>query len=191
MRDIIIKAIRDAIESESASKIGATAFEGGEDGPKTVYLYVDIQELDLGVIADEILSQPIDWSPFEDDIDEAIQDSIDQDWTSRIAAKAVIRKLQELKIIPPAAPVFTIAEKDIPVRVYQLPPKLTAGFCFGGGNPISFLNVDWFNIPAGMQIPDREQLAAMIRSKGYYHPAARFMVMVDEPGEIFIIEKAV
>jgi hypothetical protein len=31
------------------------------------------------------------------------------------------------------------------IYVYRLPVKLSDGYCFGGGNPITFTNVDWFN----------------------------------------------
>ena len=36
-----------------------------------------------------------DWSKFEDDLSDVIQDSIDMDWTSRAGAKAVVRWLSE------------------------------------------------------------------------------------------------
>lgn len=40
---------------------------------------------------------PADWSEFEDDLSDVIQDSIDMDWTSRVGAKSVVRWLNERK----------------------------------------------------------------------------------------------
>ena len=40
------------------------------------------------------------------------------------------------------------------VYVYKLPEKLSNGFCFGGGVPITFTNVDWFNGFDGMSKED-------------------------------------
>lgn len=37
-----------------------------------------------------------DWSEFEDEIAEVIQDSLDADWTARDGARAVVRFLNEL-----------------------------------------------------------------------------------------------
>ena len=39
---------------------------------------------------------PRDWSELEDDIVDAISDSLDADWTARDGAKAVVRMLNEL-----------------------------------------------------------------------------------------------
>ena len=44
-----------------------------------------------------------DWTALEDDISDAISDSLDMDWTSSDGAKAVVRLLNELRI-PPLAP---------------------------------------------------------------------------------------
>jgi hypothetical protein len=80
------------------------------------------------------------------------------------------------------------------IRVYRLPEKLTNGFCFGGGTPIPFINVDWFNAepPADMGIatPTRDELTAFIKSKVYWDPSARFLVLDDRTDETFVIERA-
>lgn len=44
-----------------------------------------------------------DWSEYEDDIADAIDDSLDMDWTSRDGAKAVVRLLNELRYAPAPA----------------------------------------------------------------------------------------
>jgi hypothetical protein len=33
------------------------------------------------------------------------------------------------------------------VYIYKMPAKPSDGYCFGGGKPITFTNVDWFNTP--------------------------------------------
>ncbi|MCV9940885.1 hypothetical protein OIU35_31430 [Boseaceae bacterium BT-24-1] len=69
------------------------------------------------------------------------------------------------------------------VRVYEMPDKLTNGYCFGGGVPITFMNVDWFEHPIG----DRTDLETFIKSKRYYNPAKRFLVQSDEPNFTFTL----
>ncbi|WP_407521902.1 hypothetical protein [Methylobacterium oryzisoli] len=72
------------------------------------------------------------------------------------------------------------------LHVYQLPERLTHGYCFGGGHPIAFLNVDWFDFPpAG----DRGELVLFIKGKTYYRPDARFLVLADRPELTFVIER--
>lgn len=73
------------------------------------------------------------------------------------------------------------------VRVYQLPAKLTNGYCFGAGVPITFQNVDWFE---AVIADGREPLAAFIKSKRYYHRALRFLVLADHPDLTFTIDPA-
>jgi hypothetical protein len=73
------------------------------------------------------------------------------------------------------------------IRVYRLPDKLTDGFCFGGGQPIRFLNVDWFDEPPEEMGITREGVEAEVRAKVYFDPAARFLVLDDRPGETFLI----
>lgn len=70
------------------------------------------------------------------------------------------------------------------VRVYRMPEKLTNGYCFGPGVPITFLNVDWFEarIAGG-----REELTDWIKGKRYYDPAASFLVQSDHPDFTFCI----
>lgn len=73
------------------------------------------------------------------------------------------------------------------VHVYRLPERLSNGYCFGGGVPIGFTNVDWFDtiISEG-----REPLTAFIKKKRYFDPRARFLVIGDHPDFTFTIEPA-
>ena len=56
------------------------------------------------------------------------------------------------------------------IIVYKLPEKLTDGFCFGGGRPIVFLNVDWFEGEGAT----REDVELFIKTKNYFKSARSF-----------------
>jgi hypothetical protein len=71
------------------------------------------------------------------------------------------------------------------VRVYKLPRQLTDGYCFGGGKPIAFMNVDWFETPKS---EGRIGLIRFIQSKKYFEPYWRYLVLGDDPQFTFIIE---
>jgi hypothetical protein len=71
------------------------------------------------------------------------------------------------------------------LRVYRLPEKLTNGYCFGGGVPIAFTNVDWFE---AFVEDGREKLVQFIRGKQYYRRDARFLVLGDRPDFVFTID---
>lgn len=71
------------------------------------------------------------------------------------------------------------------VRVYRLPARLTDGYCFGRGVPITFTNVDWFE----MSLADgRPALEEFIRSKRYFDPSASYLVLGDHPDFTFTME---
>jgi hypothetical protein len=72
------------------------------------------------------------------------------------------------------------------VRVYRLPVKLTDGYCFGAGVPITFQNVDWFEAP---QDGTRDELISFIKGKRYYSADADFLVLGDHPDFTFQIPK--
>lgn len=69
-------------------------------------------------------------------------------------------------------------EQEIFIRVYELPDKLNGGFCFGGGVPITFTNVDWFNGQADMKRADVEKF---VRGKKYVKPGRKYLVLSDTP----------
>ena len=84
------------------------------------------------------------------------------------------------------------------VRVYRLPGKLTDGFCFGGGRPITFLNADWFDVPpeaiaeaARKGTTTRQMLEDFIRLKGYFDERAAFLVISSDPALTFVIGEVV
>lgn len=71
------------------------------------------------------------------------------------------------------------------VRVYLLPAKLTGGYCFGAGVPITFLNVDWFEAPLSFTQID---LVKWIETKSYYRADHRYLVLADDPQFTFTID---
>jgi len=86
---------------------------------------------------------------------------------------------------PPADFMF---QPRVFVRIYRLPEKLSDGFCFGGGKPISFLNVDWFET----SISDGPgALIEFVKRKRYYDRDARFLVLGDHPDFTFTIDREV
>lgn len=52
------------------------------------------------------------------------------------------------------------------IYVYKLPDKLSDGYCFGGGNPITFTNVDWISTPEDGC--STEELKQFFMKKIYY-----------------------
>ena len=59
------------------------------------------------------------------------------------------------------------------IYVYRLPFQLAQGYCFHGGNPITFQNVDWFNDDHSMT---NAELKKLIRGKSYAVPG-KYLVL--------------
>lgn len=70
------------------------------------------------------------------------------------------------------------------IRIYKLPEKLSEGYCFSAV-PITFANVDWFEVPVS---EDRTRLVSFIKGKRYYQPDARYLVLGDDPNFTFTID---
>lgn len=70
------------------------------------------------------------------------------------------------------------------VRVYALPLWLVQGFCVPDPVQVTFLNVDWFEVPAD---ETREKLEAFIRTKRYFWPERAYLVLGDDPRFTFTI----
>ena len=70
---------------------------------------------------------------------------------------------------------FTINETM--VFVYRIPTQLSYGYCSGGGKPILFVNVDWFN---GIDNMTREILEKEVKKKLYIKPGKHYLVMSPE-----------
>lgn len=82
-----------------------------------------------------------------------------------------------------------LSKKKVRLHVYRLPDQLATDYCFGGGNPISFLNVDFFDVPWNVE---RDQLKKFIEGKRYFDRAARFLVLAtpEYPTLTFTVEPA-
>ena len=66
------------------------------------------------------------------------------------------------------------------IHIYRIPQKRSNGYCFSGGNPVVFDNVDWMDDPpdAFSAVEARKYLI----EKNYFKAApdgARFLVLCD------------
>ena len=72
------------------------------------------------------------------------------------------------------------------IFVYELPDRndRASGYCFGGGNPITFRNVDFFNeaheVPMGPNEFTDDQITDEIKRKQYYQSGKSYLVLVGE-----------
>lgn len=74
-------------------------------------------------------------------------------------------------------------------RVFRLPEEFQEGFCHGGGKPVNFQMMDWFNPVClrpvtGLGAPEtweqaKEMLPDFIKGKIYYEPGRRYLVLTD------------
>lgn len=97
-------------------------------------------------------------------------------------------------------------------RVFELPEQYPSGYCFGGGLPVAFQMVDWFNPVTGVDAPAcskdmwrekvgniqtkeiadvelRDGLIPFLRGKNYVKPNRKHLVICDF-GATFIFEKS-
>ena len=73
------------------------------------------------------------------------------------------------------------------LHVYRLPEKLNDGYAFVGGNPVAFLNVDFFDVPWDVE---KDEVKVFIKKKRYFDPNGRFLVLASSkyPTLTFTIE---
>jgi hypothetical protein len=88
------------------------------------------------------------------------------------------------------------------LRVFCLPKEFPTAYCFGGGHPVIFQNVDWFNAFPQEDFWDNktkefesteewylehvESLREFITKKKYFNPSKTYMILTDY-GDVFII----
>lgn len=76
--------------------------------------------------------------------------------------------------------------------VYQLPQKLSNGYCFAGPVPITFGNVDWLYTPE--ESMTRQESEEFLRGKNYFKNApkgTKFLVLCeDRPDHTFMMVKS-
>ena len=82
--------------------------------------------------------------------------------------------------------------------VYELPEKLTDGFCFNGGKSITFKNVDWFDGPPPEMMSmmgnlklTRNDVIRQIKEKRYYNPSKKYLVLCNDDNYTFTIGKEI
>lgn len=95
---------------------------------------------------------------------------------------------------------FTITANTNFIRIFRMPKKYPEGFCFAGGNPITFLLIDWFNpwrteyfwendkkVISGSEIDESQNLIRKyIKEKIYYKEEFQYLAITDY-GDAFII----
>lgn len=76
------------------------------------------------------LAPPADWSAYEDDIADAISDSMDMDWTSHDGARAVVRCLNDLALPSPRSREGDEADREMIEGLLQVlrPFNIAASF---------------------------------------------------------------
>lgn len=64
------------------------------------------------------------------------------------------------------------------VRVFKIPPP-DGQWCFGGGIPKTFIEVDWFQDQFGMMDGEtgRSEVEEFIRKKRYFDPRDAYLVL--------------
>lgn len=75
------------------------------------------------------------------------------------------------------------------VAVYEIPERMTNGYCFHGGVPVVFTNLDWFECPV---TTTRDEFMKQIKQRRYAQsrPHARLLVLCrsGNPDFTFTIE---
>lgn len=75
---------------------------------------------------------------------------------------------------------------DTLVGVYEVPKRPpTDGYCFGGGRPVRFLNLDWFNGVAEMT---EDLLREEVGRKQYATPGRKLLVLAPEHDICFMMQ---
>jgi len=81
---------------------------------------------------------------------------------------------------------YTINQNNNFCRIFRMPDVFPSGFCFGGGLPVTFTMVDWFE-PVPLQSREAEMreedikymLIAFLQPKQYVQPGYTFLVLCD------------
>jgi hypothetical protein len=71
------------------------------------------------------------------------------------------------------------------MRIFRVPIEFPSAFCFGGGIPIEFQMVDWFNPVTDEMMENfnveehKKMIRKMIRKKVYYNPNYKYLAITD------------
>lgn len=102
---------------------------------------------------------------------------------------------------------FKVTNENNFCRVFMLPAKFPSDFCFGGGWPVEFRMVDWFNpVPTSAFLPPpeyivwkdgvcelsveaaeklRNALREFLKDKRYRKPGCQYIVLTDYGDSFF------
>ena len=85
-----------------------------------------------------------------------------------------------------------ITERNNFMRIFRIPHEFPSDFCFGGGHPVEFQLVDWFQpVPSEMvEDFDAEKHRGFIRdfieTKAYIKSNYQYLALADY-GDVFLI----
>ena len=92
-----------------------------------------------------------------------------------------------------------ITEKNNFMRIFRVPNDFPSGFCFGGGHPVNFQIVDWFNPIPQEELWDnsinlgeketeefRKDIRDFIKIKNYYSEDFKFLALSNYGDAFFI-----
>jgi len=97
---------------------------------------------------------------------------------------------------------FKVTESTNFLRVFCLPSRFPSDYCFGGGHPVTFILVDWFNAFPQQEFWEGktkeiktadaeyqkhiEKLKDFIKGKKYFTTTFTYMVLTDY-GDVFLV----
>jgi len=96
---------------------------------------------------------------------------------------------------------FIVNQSNNFMRIFRLPLEYPSDFCFGGGHPVNFQLVDWFNpvemkfwergkrdfILKGTELEEhRMRIREFIKGKMYYIVGYKYLAIADY-GDTFLI----
>ena len=68
--------------------------------------------------------------------------------------------------------------------VYQIPEKMSDGYCFGDGVPIEFTNVDWFEVSDDTST---HEIVKYVLTKKYVKPDKKYIIIIPERDQSLIL----
>jgi len=80
-------------------------------------------------------------------------------------------------------------------RVFELPDEFPTGFCFGGGYPVTFKMIDWFNPIPPIELNENTKwedyisgIKEFILEKQYIKVGKKYLLITDF-GEVLFLSK--
>jgi hypothetical protein len=94
---------------------------------------------------------------------------------------------------------MSITDSNNFCRIFELPLEYPEGFCFGGGKPVTFTMVDWFNPIPSTDIwnntikPWSEYVPLMLKflQEKLYVKSGRKYILITDFGESMVFSKNV